>query len=309
MLRFLLGRLAVLIPTFIGVSIIAFSFIRLLPGDPVALLSGERVMDRPSATPRSRTSLASTGRSSSSISIISGASCTAISAPRSRPSSRSSTSSSSCSRRRWSCRSAPSFSPWCSAFRPAFFAAIKRGSWFDQAIMGTALIGFSMPIFWWGLLLIILFSGMLQWTPVSGRISLMYLLPAGHRLHAGRLADLRPGRRLQIGGEPSHPADHRARHHSAGRHRAPDAFGHAGSAVGGLCAHRPRQGPVGVPRRRRPCAAQRDDPGRHHDRPAGRRHAGRRDPDGDDLLLAGHRQMDGRFGLQARLSGHPGRAA
>ena len=44
MLRFLLGRLAVLIPTFIGVSIIAFSFIRLLPGDPVALLSGERVM-------------------------------------------------------------------------------------------------------------------------------------------------------------------------------------------------------------------------------------------------------------------------
>ena len=44
MLRFLLGRLAVLIPTFVGVSIIAFSFIRLLPGDPVALLSGERVM-------------------------------------------------------------------------------------------------------------------------------------------------------------------------------------------------------------------------------------------------------------------------
>ena len=44
MLRFFLGRLAVLIPTFIGVSIIAFAFIRLLPGDPVALLSGERVM-------------------------------------------------------------------------------------------------------------------------------------------------------------------------------------------------------------------------------------------------------------------------
>ena len=44
MLRFLLRRLAVLIPTFIGVSIIAFSFIRMLPGDPVALMSGERVM-------------------------------------------------------------------------------------------------------------------------------------------------------------------------------------------------------------------------------------------------------------------------
>jgi dipeptide transport system permease protein len=34
-----------------------------------------------------------------------------------------------------------------------------------------------MPIFWWGLLLIILFSGILQWTPVSGRISLMYFFP------------------------------------------------------------------------------------------------------------------------------------
>ena len=44
MLRFFFGRLAVLIPTFLGVAIIAFSFIRLLPGDPVMLLSGERVM-------------------------------------------------------------------------------------------------------------------------------------------------------------------------------------------------------------------------------------------------------------------------
>src|SRR6478736_8986425 len=44
MLRFLIGRLAILIPTFIGVSLIAFSFIRLLPGDPVMLMSGERVM-------------------------------------------------------------------------------------------------------------------------------------------------------------------------------------------------------------------------------------------------------------------------
>src|SRR3546814_7087113 len=43
--------------------------------------------------------------------------------------------------------------------------------------MGVALVGCSMPIFWWGLLLIILFSGILQWTPVSGRISLMYFFP------------------------------------------------------------------------------------------------------------------------------------
>ena len=44
MLRFLLNRVGLLIPTFIGVSIIAFSFIRLLPGDPILLLAGERGM-------------------------------------------------------------------------------------------------------------------------------------------------------------------------------------------------------------------------------------------------------------------------
>ena len=41
MLRFLLKKLGLLIPTFIGVSIIAFAFIRLLPGDPITLLAGK----------------------------------------------------------------------------------------------------------------------------------------------------------------------------------------------------------------------------------------------------------------------------
>jgi len=52
-------------------------------------------------------------------------------------------------------------------------AAVKRGSWFDQALMSVSLIGYSMPIFWWGLLLIMLFSVTLGWTPVSGRIDLI----------------------------------------------------------------------------------------------------------------------------------------
>ena len=45
--------------------------------------------------------------------------------------------------------------------------------------MSTALVGYSMPIFWWALLLIIWFSGMLGWTPVSGRMSLQYFFPDG----------------------------------------------------------------------------------------------------------------------------------
>jgi dipeptide transport system permease protein len=58
-------------------------------------------------------------------------------------------------------------------------AAVNRGKFFDRALMSSALVGYSMPIFWWALLLIIVFSGWLGWTPVSGRISLMYFFDNG----------------------------------------------------------------------------------------------------------------------------------
>ena len=52
-------------------------------------------------------------------------------------------------------------------------AAVKRGSFYDHTLMGLSLTGYSMPIFWWGLLLIMFFSERLGWTPVSGRIDLI----------------------------------------------------------------------------------------------------------------------------------------
>ena len=55
-------------------------------------------------------------------------------------------------------------------------AAVKRNSIFDHGVMGLSLTGYSMPIFWWGLLLILLFSVQLGITPVSGRISVMYFI-------------------------------------------------------------------------------------------------------------------------------------
>lgn len=53
-------------------------------------------------------------------------------------------------------------------------AATRRGTFLDYSLMGVALTGFSMPIFWWGLLLILFFSVNLGWTPISGRIDLLY---------------------------------------------------------------------------------------------------------------------------------------
>ena len=40
--------------------------------------------------------------------------------------------------------------------------------------MGVATVGYSMPVFWWGLILIMFFSVQLGWTPVSGRIGIEY---------------------------------------------------------------------------------------------------------------------------------------
>ncbi|MCG6859655.1 MAG: ABC transporter permease subunit [Salaquimonas sp.] len=173
MLKFLLSRLAVLIPTFLGVSIIAFSFIRLLPGDPVMLMSGERVMaperhaeimhelgyDRPLPVQYlDYLGGVLTGDFGKSVvtkrpvvddffklfpATLELSLCAIIIAV-------------------------------VLGIPAGVLAAVKRGSFFDQTVTGAALVGYSMPIFWWGLLLIIVFSGVLQWTPVSGRISLLY---------------------------------------------------------------------------------------------------------------------------------------
>lgn len=50
-------------------------------------------------------------------------------------------------------------------------SAVKKNSFFDNFGMMLALIGVSMPIFWLGILLIILFSGTLHWLPSTGRIN------------------------------------------------------------------------------------------------------------------------------------------
>lgn len=47
-------------------------------------------------------------------------------------------------------------------------SAIKRGSWFDVGSMGVAIVGISMPTFWLGLNLILIFAVRLGWLPIAG---------------------------------------------------------------------------------------------------------------------------------------------
>jgi peptide/nickel transport system permease protein/oligopeptide transport system permease protein len=58
-------------------------------------------------------------------------------------------------------------------------SAVRRNTWVDAVVTFLALLGVSMPVFWFGLLAILFFSVNLGWFPVAGRGTLAHLvLPA-----------------------------------------------------------------------------------------------------------------------------------
>lgn len=54
-------------------------------------------------------------------------------------------------------------------------AAVKRDTWIDQLIRIVALIGYSMPIFWLGLVGLLVFYGILGWVGGPGRVGIFYV--------------------------------------------------------------------------------------------------------------------------------------
>ncbi|WP_138467764.1 ABC transporter permease [Poseidonocella sp. HB161398] len=59
-----------------------------------------------------------------------------------------------------------------------FWAASRRGTWVDSAVMMTAIAGVSIPHFWLGLVLMFWFAVDLGWLPVAGGGPLALVLPA-----------------------------------------------------------------------------------------------------------------------------------
>ncbi|WP_315928828.1 ABC transporter permease [Mesorhizobium sp. SP-1A] len=53
-------------------------------------------------------------------------------------------------------------------------AAVRRGSLIDQIVRVIGLIGYSVPIFWLGLLSLVLFYAKLQWAAFPGRVDIAY---------------------------------------------------------------------------------------------------------------------------------------
>jgi len=176
-IRFLLTKIGLLVPTFLGVTLVAFAFVRVLPGDPIELLAGERGMPAERHAELTREFGFEKPLWEQYFSFLNDLAHGDLG------------------------ESFVTKQPVLDEFLPRFaataelsicalllaiiigvpagvFAAVKRGTFVDHTIMGISLTGYSMPIFWWGLLLIMLFSGVLGWTPVSGRLdAIIWLEP------------------------------------------------------------------------------------------------------------------------------------
>ena len=173
---FILSRLLQLVPVVLGMTLLAFALARLIPGDPVETMMGERGidpvhhaamrhalgLDRPLAVQYldylGGVASGDLGRSLVTKAPVLGEFLTVFPAT-------------------------VELSVIAVAFAIAVglpvgvIAAVRRGSAFDWLAMTASLTGYSMPVFWWGLLLILLFSVHLGWTPVAGRIDVLYDVP------------------------------------------------------------------------------------------------------------------------------------
>ncbi|HEY1091480.1 MAG TPA: ABC transporter permease subunit [Burkholderiaceae bacterium] len=176
MISFLLRRLATLIPTLIGITLVAFGLIRLVPGDPIEVMVGERRLD-----PEAHAALVHRMGLDQPLPVQYFEYLSKL--------AQGDLGESLVSRTPVSAEFGALFPATAelalAALSIAVFlglllgmlAALQRGSLLDQGVMGAATVGYSMPVFWWGLILIMFFSVDLSLTPVSGRISVEYDIP------------------------------------------------------------------------------------------------------------------------------------
>ena len=173
MFRFFLTRASLLVPTFIGMTLLAFFLIRLVPGDPIETLAGERGID-----PERHAQLLKEYGLDKPLFVQYGI---YIGRVLHGDLGKSVITQEPVIREFLALFPATVELALCAivfalivGIPAGIIAAVRRNSLFDHGVMATSLTGYSMPIFWWGLLLILFFSVQLGWTPVSGRISVQY---------------------------------------------------------------------------------------------------------------------------------------
>lgn len=168
MIRYLRGRLLAAIPVIFGVSVLTFSIMHLLPGDPVLVMLGET-----GGTPERIAALrASLGLNDPIIVQYGRFLSRALTGDLGR-SVRTNRPVLEELRQQAPATLQLTFSGLGLAIvlgvTLGVLAAHYHGSWMDRACMVLSLIGVSMPSFWLGMLLIYLFSLQLGWLPATGQ--------------------------------------------------------------------------------------------------------------------------------------------
>jgi peptide/nickel transport system permease protein len=175
MLQFVGRRLLALVPVLLGVTFVAFFAMYLTPGDPALLVLGERAtpesvaalrhelgLDRPFlvqyATFLGRLAQGNLGRSTQTnnpvVEDIAGRFPATI-----------------------ELTIAAMLIACVVGITAGVISAVKQYSVLDYAAMVGSLVGVSMPIFWLGFVMMLVFSLRLDWFPLSGRFDVSYYFP------------------------------------------------------------------------------------------------------------------------------------
>jgi peptide/nickel transport system permease protein len=200
--RYLPQRLLLLLPTLFGALTLVFFLIHLVPGDPIEVMLGETAsaadkeelrrslaLDQPLMA-QYRNFLTGLLRGDLGRSLVEQSSVTDLISAR-LPATIELTL----------CAMAIAV---IISFPLATLAAINKGSGIDRGALLFSLLGVSLPNFWLGPLLMIVFSIQLGWTPVSGRDGLDHLVLPSLTLGMGMAAILTRILRaslLQVSGE------------------------------------------------------------------------------------------------------------
>ena len=218
MARFLARRLALTIPVLLGVATLVFSLIHLIPGDPAQAMLGETAAQQDVDALRARLGLdrplieqyggflLSAARGDLGTSLRTNQPVTAAILER-LPAT-------------LELAAAAMLVALGFSLPLGIVAAVRRGTAVDHAATTVALLGISIPNFWLGPLLAIVFAVELGWLPVSGRGSLAHLVLPAISLGAALAAILARMTRASLLEELREPYVAAARARGASRARA-----------------------------------------------------------------------------------------
>lgn len=169
MWNYALRRLFGLIPVLFGISLLVFTFLRLIPGDPAVVMLGERASEEQVQALRERLGL------NESLPIQYLAFLRQLVTGDLGNSVFSNLPVAEELAKRWPATFELAVAATLVAvilgIPIGIFAAVRKNSLWDNLATSLSLVGVSLPVFWLGLLLSYLFAVNLQWLPIGSRIS------------------------------------------------------------------------------------------------------------------------------------------